>query len=195
MYRMLTEELKQWKDKARRKPLLLTGVRQCGKTYIVEEFAKECFDSYVYVNFESSENLSAIFDYDFDVQRIITEIERYYKQKIVPGKTLVFFDEIGECPRAVTALKYFYENMQDLHLVCAGSLLGVALKKEQVSFPVGKVNRMKLYPMSFREFVMACGREDLIDVFREWPVDRPVPELYSVPMKKLLKEIQKPKMF
>ena len=188
MYREIINDLKKWKDKARRKPLLLTGVRQCGKTYIVEEFAKEYFDSYVYVNFESTENLAAVFDYDFDIRRIITELERYFKTRITAGKTLLFFDEIQECPRAITALKYFCENMKDLHLICAGSLLGVALKEQNISFPVGKVNRLQLYPMSFKEFVIANGREDLIEVFDEWPVDRPVPELYSVPMKKLLKE-------
>ena len=188
MYREILNSLKRWKESSRRKPLLLAGVRQCGKTYIIEEFAKKHFSSYVYVNFESSENLSAIFDYDFDVKRIVTEIERYYKKKIVPGKTLVFFDEVGECPRAITALKYFCENMRELHLVCAGSLLGIALKEKNISFPVGKVNRMQLYPMSFKEFVIANGRDDLIEVFQDWSTDRPIPELYSVPMNQLLKE-------
>lgn len=188
MYREIIKDLKKWKDKARRKPLLLTGVRQCGKTYIVEEFARECFGSYVYVNFESANTLAAVFDYDFDVKRIITELERHFKTKIVTGETLVFFDEIQECPRAITALKYFCENMKELHLVCAGSLLGVALKEENISFPVGKVNRLQLYPMSFKEFVIANDREDLIEVFNEWPVDRFIPDLYSVPMKNLLKE-------
>ncbi len=188
MYREIINDLKKWKDKTRRKPLLLTGVRQCGKTYIVEEFAKEYFDSYVYVNFESSDNLAGVFDYDFDVKRIIAELERYFKTNITEGETLVFFDEIQECPRAITALKYFCENMKDLHLICAGSLLGVALKEKNISFPVGKVNRLHLYPMSFKEFVIANGREDLIEVFNDWPIDRVIPELYSVPMKKLLKE-------
>ncbi len=188
MYREIINDLKKWRDKSRRKPLLLTGVRQCGKTYIVNEFAKECFESYVYVNFESSENLSAIFEYDFDVKRIITELERHYKVKIIPGETLVFFDEIQECPRAITALKYFCESMKNLHLICAGSLLGVALKEKNISFPVGKVNRMQLYPMSFKEFVIANDRTDLIEAFNEWPVDRMIPDLYSVPMQKLLKE-------
>lgn len=188
MYRNIINDLKKWKDKTRRKPLLLTGVRQCGKTYIVEEFAKEYFDSYVYVNFESADNIAGVFDYDFDVKRIITELERHFKTTITAGETLVFFDEIQECPRAITALKYFCENMKELHLVCAGSLLGVALKEKSISFPVGKVNRLQLYPMSFKEFVIANGREDLIDVFNDWPVDRVIPELYSVPMKKLLKE-------
>ena len=188
MYREIIKDLKKWKDKARKKPLLITGVRQCGKTYTVEEFAREYFDSYVYVNFESSDSLAGVFDYDFDVERIITELERHFKTKIIAGKTLLFFDEIQECPRAITAIKYFCENMKDLHIICAGSLLGVALKEKNISFPVGKVNRLQLYPMSFKEFVIANGREDLIEVFNDWPADRIIPELYSDPMKKLLKE-------
>lgn len=188
MYRVIIEDLKRWKNKKGRKPLLLTGVRQCGKTYIVNEFAKDEFDSYVYVNFEESESISGIFEYDFDVNRITKELERTVNVKIVPGRTLVFFDEIQECPRAITSLKYFCENMKELHLICAGSLLGVALKREKISFPVGKINRLQLYPMSFKEFVIANGREDLIEIFKDWPSDRPVPDLYSVPMKSLLKE-------
>ena len=154
MYREIINDLKRWKNKANRKPLLLSGVRQCGKTYIVNEFAREEFKSYVYVNFEESESISGIFEYDFDVNRIIAELERSLKVKIIPGKTLVFFDEIQECPRAITSLKYFCENMKKLHLICAGSLLGVALKKEKISFPVGKINRLHLYPMNFKEFVI-----------------------------------------
>ncbi len=188
MYREIINDLIRWKRNKRRKPLLLTGVRQCGKTYIIGEFAKEYFDSYVCVNFEESSNISAVFDYDYDVDRIITEIERIYHTKIVPGRTLLFFDEIQECPRAITALKYFCEKKRELHLVCAGSLLGVALKEENVSFPVGKVNRLQLYPMNFKEFVIACGRQDLIDTFTDWPSDREIPDLYLVPMKTLLKE-------
>ncbi len=188
MYRTITEDLIKWKNKANRKPLILTGVRQCGKTYIVDRFAKDHFKSYVYVNFESSENVSSIFEYDFDVERILGELERLYKTSITPGETLVFFDEIQECPRAITALKYFCENKQELHVICAGSLLGVALKKKQISFPVGKVNRMQLYPMNFKEFVIASERKDLIELFENWPVDRPVPELYNAPYLKLLQE-------
>jgi len=188
MYREILEDLKEWKDKPGRKPLLMTGVRQCGKTYIIEEFARENFKSYVRINFEESEKLSAIFDYDFDVRRIVAELEMNCRTRIVPGETCVFFDEIQECPRAITSLKYFCENMRELHLICAGSLLGVAIKKQQLSFPVGKVNRLELHPMSFREFVIAKGRDDLIRVFENWPADREIPDLYSVPMKKLLKE-------
>ena len=188
MYWEILEDVKEWKDKPGRKPLLLTGVRQCGKTYIIEEFARENFKSYVRINFEESEKLSAIFDYDFDVRRIVAELEMNCRTKIVPGETCVFFDEIQECPRAITSLKYFCENMRELHLICAGSLLGVAIKKQQLSFPVGKVNRLELHPMNFREFVIAKGRDDLIRVFENWPADREIPDLYSVPMKKLLKE-------
>lgn len=168
--------------------MILTGVRQCGKTYIVKKFADEQFDNCDYINFEESENVSAIFDYDYDVNRIINEIEHFSHDNITPGKTLVFFDEIQECPRAITSMKYFCENIKELHVICAGSLLGVAEKSEHISFPVGKVNRMQLYPMSFREFVIASGRSDLIDMFKKWPVDRPVPELYQTPMSELLKE-------
>lgn len=188
MYREITGKLEEWKEKATRKPLLLTGVRQCGKTYIVKEFADRYFKNNVYVNFESEEKLSGVFEYDFDVKRIVAELERNYKTQIVPGETLVIFDEIQACPRAITSLKYFCEDMRELHIVCAGSLLGVALKRNQVSFPVGKVNRLQLYPMSFKEFVIARGREDLIETFREWPVDREIPELYKTPMNELLKE-------
>lgn len=187
MYREIINDLEKWKDKSRRKPLILTGVRQCGKTYIVDEFARSNFESYVYVNFESEETLSAIFDYDFDVNRIIKELERHFKTEIIPGKTLLFFDEIQECTRAITSLKYFCEQMRELHIVCAGSLLGVALKKKQISFPVGKVNRLQLYPMSFKEFIIANDRADLIDTFKEWPTDREIPKLYTAPMEELLK--------
>ena len=187
MYREILCDLEKWKDKPRRKPLILTGVRQCGKTYIVNEFARKNFESYVYVNFEAQETLLAIFDYDFDVNRIVKELERHFKTEIVPGKTLVFFDEIQECTRAITSLKYFCEKMRELHIVCAGSLLGVALKKKQISFPVGKVNRMQLYPMSFKEFLIANDRADLIETFKEWQVDREIPKLYTAPMEELLK--------
>lgn len=188
MYREITAELNKWKDKKNRKPLILTGVRQCGKTYIVKKFANDQFENFVYINFEESDNISSVFDYDFDANRIISEIEHIVHAKITPEKTLLFFDEIQECPRAITAMKYFCENIRELHVICAGSLLGVAIKSEQISFPVGKVNRLQLYPMSFKEFVIANRRSDLIEVFEKWPIDRPVPELYKAPMDKLLKD-------
>lgn len=188
MYREIIKDLISWKDKKNRKPLLVSGVRQCGKTYIIKEFGKNCFENLAYLNFEESDNAGAIFDYDFDVIRIIRETEYHTKEKIIPGKTLLFFDEIQNCPRAITALKYFSENMPELHVACAGSLLGVAIKREKISFPVGKINRLRLYPMSFKEFVIACEKSDLIEILKEWPTDRPIADLYSVPMKKLLRE-------
>lgn len=188
MYREITDELVKWKESRRRKPLLVSGVRQCGKTYIIREFGEEYFDSLVYVNFESSALYSGIFEYDYDILRIIKELEAVTHSKIVPGKTLLFFDEIQECPRAITSLKYFCENMKQLHVICAGSLLGVAVKAQNISFPVGKINRMTLYPMSFREFAIACGHENIISILRDWNTDREIPELYSVPMIKLIKE-------
>lgn len=121
------KDLVAWKDKSRRKPLMITGVRQCGKTYIVKKFAEKYFDNLVCLNFEETESASAIFEYDFNAELIISEIGFLAKQKITAGKTLLFLDEIQQCPRAVTALKYFCENMAELHVICAGSLLGVAL--------------------------------------------------------------------
>lgn len=188
MFREITNELIKWKDKPRRKPLLITGVRQCGKTYTIGKFSEEYFKSHVYINFEETERMSAIFDYDYDVNRIISEIENVTGTRIVPGETILIFDEIQECPRAITALKYFCEKMRELHIICAGSLLGVAIRNEQISFPVGKVNRLQFHPMSFREFIIASGREDLVKVFENWKVDREIPELYSAPMSRLLKE-------
>lgn len=188
MQREIMKDLVAWKDNPRRKPLMITGVRQCGKTYIVGKFAEEHFKSFVRINFEEMEAASAIFDYDFDVSRIIAEIEFLTKRKITAGETLLFFDEIQQCPRAVTALKYFCENMPELHVVCAGSLLGVALARDKVSFPVGKVNRLRLYPMNFKEFAIACGQGELIDMLADWSSDRPIPDLYARPMEKTLKE-------
>ena len=188
MYREISKELLKWKDSSRRKPLLITGVRQCGKTYIISEFAKANFKNFVHINFESNEKVSSIFDYDFDVHRIISELEVVTSEKIIPGETILFFDEIQQCTRAISSLKYFCENMRELHIICAGSLLGVAIKREKISFPVGKINRMSLYPMSFKEFAIANGKSDWIELFEKWKYDRPVPELYDVPMKKLLKD-------
>ncbi len=187
MKRDMMNSLVEWKESRRRKPLILTGVRQCGKTYLLKEFAASYFENYMYVNFESSDKYESVFSYDFDTKRIISELEILEGISVVPGKTLVIFDEIQECPRAITSLKYFCENMRDLHVVCAGSLLGVALRQNNISFPVGKVNRKELYPMSFHEFVEACGESRYLKILETWPVNREIPEVYSTPMKQLLK--------
>ena len=150
MERKTLSKLLKWKEKKNRKPLLLTGVRQCGKTYIIKEFGKDEFEDTAYFNFDGNTGLKSVFDYDFDVERIIDELANVvYGKKIIPGKTLVVFDEIQDCPRAIQSLKYFCENMPKLHVIAAGSLLGVALRKEGISFPVGKVDRIEMYPMSF----------------------------------------------
>ena len=187
MYREIYDELIKWKDSKRRKPLMVTGVRQCGKTYVLKKLGEQYFDNTCYINFESNSTYASIFDYDFDVNRIVHELELILKIKITPGKTLLIFDEIQECPKAITSLKYFCENLGELHLVCAGSLLGVALKQENISFPVGKVNRMQMYPMSFREFVIAIGEDNYISLFDKWDVNRAIPEGYARPMAQLLK--------
>lgn len=188
MKREFIKELVKWRDSSRRKPLLITGVRQCGKTHTLKEFGNTCFDNVCYVNLESSSNYAAIFDYDFDVKRIIREIELIEQCKIIPGKTLLILDEIQEVPRAITALKYFCEEMRELHVACAGSLLGVALRNENIAFPVGKVNRKKMYPMSFKEFVVANGQEKYIEMLANWNREREIPEVYSRPLEQLLKE-------
>lgn len=188
MKRMISQDLIRWKNKKRRKPLLLTGVRQCGKTYSLQEFGRNEFDDCAYFNFEKSEGLSEIFEHDFDVKRIIDELGAIVRgKKIIPGITLVIFDEIQACPRAITSLKYFYEDMPELHVIGAGSLLGVALNKEGLSFPVGKVDRMQMYPMDFREFVMADGGEKVLNALGHLALERKIPDLITEPMQMYLK--------
>ena len=188
MKRDFIEKLIEWKKSSRRKPLLITGVRQCGKTHVLKEFGAQYFESTCYVNFESDSSYASVFDYDFEIDRIIKEIELLEQCKITEGKTLLIFDEIQEAPRAITSLKYFCENKPNLHVACAGSLLGVALKKENISFPVGKVNRMQMYPMSFKEFLEALGEEKYIALFSDWNMSREIPEAFAKHLEHLLKE-------
>ena len=183
MERKILDRFISWKNNKRRKPLLVTGVRQCGKTYLIKEFGEKEFEDMAYFNFDGNAGLHSIFEYDFDTDRIIGELGRIVlEKKIIPGKTLVVFDEIQDCPRAIQALKYFCENMPELHLIAAGSLLGVALRKEGISFPVGKVDRIEMYPMSFEEFVIADGGEKYIEGLKKMPLDRKLSELYTVPL-------------
>lgn len=188
MERKTLSKLLKWKEKKHRKPLLMTGVRQCGKTYIIKEFGKKEFESMAYFNFDGNAGLKSIFDFDFDVERIVDELANIvYGDKIISGKTLVVFDEIQDCPRAIQSLKYFCENMPDLHIIAAGSLLGVALRKEGMSFPVGKIDRMEMYPMSFEEFVIADGGKKYIDGIKKMKFESEIPEIYTVPFEKYLK--------
>ena len=184
----MTARLIEWKNRSDRKPLLLTGVRQCGKTYTILEFGKNEFEDTAYYNFEEDGTLASAFDHDYRIDRILDELGNIRRGKqIVPGKTLLILDEIQMCPRAVTSLKYFCENQPDLHVIAAGSLLGVAIGQQNISFPVGKVNRMRMYPMSFDEFVCADGGEALINGLNRMKPEREIPELYSVPLIRYLK--------
>lgn len=188
MERDIMMQLVEWKNSSDRKPLLLTGVRQCGKTYVCKEFGKQYFDDVAYFYFEGNKNLISVFDYDFNVERIVDELGNVLRGKeIVPGKTLVIFDEIQACPNAITSLKYFCENMRELHIVCAGSLLGVSVKRDNISFPVGKVDRLQMYPLSFSEFLRADGGEKLFAGVQKYGIDRELPELYTNSFEKALK--------
>lgn len=185
MIRTITRELLKWKDGYGRKPLLLTGVRQCGKTWLLQEFCKQNFEQVAYLNFEKQTQAAEIFDYDLDPERIIRELgSLFFGFTIVPGKTALILDEIQACPRAVTSLKYFCEDMPELHVLCAGSLLGVELKRQNVSFPVGKVSRLQMYPMSFEEFLIADGGQKYLDLARSRRPDEPLPELCREPLEK-----------
>lgn len=188
MEREIMARLAKWKDSPDRKPLLITGVRQCGKTYVIKEFGNRYFEDVAYFYFEGNKGLASIFDYDLEPERIIKELGSIVRGKeITPGKTLVIFDEIQACPKAITSLKYFYENLRELHIVCAGALLGVSVKRDNVSFPVGKVNRMQMYPMTFPEFLCANGEQELYKGAGRFEPGKELSELYYVPLRKYLK--------
>ena len=167
MERTLIGELVEWKNKPSRKPLILKGVRQCGKTYLLKDFGKRYYEETAYFNFEETEALKSVFEKDYDTKRILFELGLHTGKTIQPGTTLVIFDEIQECGRAITAMKYFCENAPEYHIVCAGSLLGIALQK-QLSFPVGKVDFLTLYPMSFQEYLRAGNAETLADYIQNY---------------------------
>lgn len=160
MERIAIEKLIKWKESARRKPLVLEGARQVGKTWLVKEFARQKYKKLAYVNFENMKILKNLFEQDFDINRIVTAIGAATHVTCTEGDTLIFLDEIQAAPNAITSLKYFYENAPGYHVIAAGSLLGIELHQGE-SFPVGKVQFMSLYPMNFIEFVMAMGENGL----------------------------------
>ena len=162
MKREILNDLIKWKESKNRKPLIIHGARQVGKTYIVKQFGKENYDNLIYVNFETNQEFSNQISDSIDAKYIINKLELFYGEKIVPGKTLIFFDEIQANERALTALKYFYEDAPQYHIIAAGSLLGIAINRQNYSFPVGKVQMLNMYPLSFKEFLIAIGRENLI---------------------------------
>ena len=156
MKRFLMDALVKWKNKSNRKPLVLKGARQTGKTWLMKEFGRRYFQSVVYINFDMSTRMKKVFDGDFQIDRILLALNAETGVRIEPEKTLIIFDEIQEAPRAIEALKYFCENAPEYPVIAAGSLLGIAIHMG-ISFPVGKVQILQLYPMSFREFLLAIG--------------------------------------
>ncbi len=161
MERTEINSLIRWKKSTRRKPLIIRGARQVGKTWLMKEFARTEYEQTIYINFESSKHLKNIFKEDFDIERIITALQIETGIIFKPKNTLIIFDEIQEAPEAITSLKYFYETVPEYHIISAGSLLGVALNKH-TSFPVGKVEFLDLYPLSFIEFLVAIGQKKLV---------------------------------
>ncbi len=166
MYREPINELIKWKNSKRRKPLVLEGARQVGKTWLVKEFARLHYKNIAYFNFEEQQYLKNLFEQDYDVKRILSAIGAATHVQCVAGETLIFLDEIQEAHNGLTALKYFNENAPEHHVIVAGSLLGLELHK-QVSFPVGKVQFMTLYPMSYSEFLQAMGDDALVDFLKK----------------------------
>ena len=165
MRRFALEKLKKWKDSESRKPLIIRGARQVGKTWLMKEFGRECFENVAYVNFDSNVRMKGVFEGQIDIERIILAIEIETGVTIERENTLLIFDEIQEVPRALSSLKYFYENAPEYAIVAAGSLLGVAMHKK-TSFPVGKVDFMDLYPLNFQEFLCALGEERYVDILQ-----------------------------
>ena len=147
MEREIIKKLIEWKNSKTRKPLIIHGARQVGKTYIIKEFGKNFYENVIYVNFETNKELSEQIDDTIDAKYIINKLELFYGEKILPEKTLIFFDEIQSNERALTSLKYFYEDAPQYHVIAAGSLLGIAINRENYSFPVGKVQIIKMYPL------------------------------------------------
>ena len=188
MERTAMKALVAWKEKQSRKPMLITGCRQCGKTWLMKEFGRLYFPKTVLFNFEKEPALADIFKYDLDPIRILRELGMYRDGTPIDTKdTLIIFDEIQQCPEAVTSIKYFEESGLNLYLLCAGSLLGVELKRKHMSFPVGKDEQLHLYPLSFGEFVEALGGGKYLSMLREFDLFREIPAFVAEPMLKYLK--------
>ena len=177
MQRFITNKLYDWKNSKDRKPLILKGARQVGKTYILKEFGLNNYDNVAYFNFDHDEGLANLFLNTKDPKRIIEQLSLANGKKINPGSTLIIFDEIQECPNALNSLKYFFEEANEYHIACAGSLLGIRLAK--TSFPVGKVDFLNLYPMTFSEFLIADGLENLVEVMRQIKSVSEIPKIFE----------------
>ncbi len=167
MYRKIMEYLKGWKESLYRKPLILQGARQVGKTYSILEFGRAQYENVAYFNFETNPQLIKTFAESLEPSYLIPILSRLANQTIIREKTLIVLDEVQLCERALTSLKYFCENAPEYHVIVAGSLLGVAVNREQFSFPVGKVDIKTLYPMDMEEFLLACGEADLVNQIKD----------------------------
>lgn len=176
MKRRLYKKFSTWKNEHNRKPLLLQGARQVGKTYLVEEFGNKEYNNFFKFNFEQNPGLGELFKQDLNPETIINNLSLYLGKKIMPKNTLIFFDEIQAVPQVLTSLKYFNEDAPEYHIIAAGSLLGVSVAKEN-SFPVGKVNFMRLYPMSFGEYLVAFKEELLWEKLKSMNFNQSFPEI------------------
>ena len=186
MKRTLMNELIKWKESFHRKPLILKGARQTGKTWLLKEFGRLQYENTAYFNFDEHEEYKQFFETTKDCGRILQNLMMASGQRITPQNTLIIFDEIQECPAALNALKYFCENAPEYHVACAGSLLGISLAKP-ASFPVGKVNFLELYPMTFTEFLMAEGEEHYVAYLKQLDVLEPIPDAFFNPLYEKLK--------
>ena len=185
MERFITKKLVEWKNSKDRKPLILKGARQVGKTYILKEFGKNNYENIAYFNFDHDDNLAELFKNTKNPKRIIEQLSLVDGKKIMPQKTLIIFDEIQECPNALNSLKYFCEEASEYHVACADSLLGIRLSK--TSFPVGKVEFLNLYPMTFSEFLLADNSENLVEVMRQTKEVKPILEIFATQLTEKLK--------
>lgn len=163
MQRLFEKKLLEWKNSGMSKPLMVVGARQIGKTYIIEKLAKENFEEYLYFNLEKNNEVRGIFEKTIDDEKIIGELELYLERKIDIDNTILFFDEVQVCENFIVSLKYFNESKNKYKIVCAGSLLGVKIKRFNSSFPVGKIRIEYMYPMNFEEFLLATGKKLLRD--------------------------------
>ena len=185
MRRFIIEKLKEWKESKYRKPLILKGARQVGKTYILKQFGEENYEGVAYFNFDHDENLYNLFENTKDPKRILEQLAFIYGKAIMPEKTLIIFDEIQECPNALNSLKYFYEEANEYHIACAGSLLGICLS--HTSFPVGKVEFLNMYPMTFSEFLLADNAQNLVEYMQSIEKIETIPDIFFNQLEEKLK--------
>lgn len=186
MERFFLKKLLAWKTSPYRKPLIVKGVRQVGKTWILKEFGRLYYDNVAYFNFDENEEYKQFFDTTKNVNRILQNLSMTSSQTISPEKTLIIFDEVQDCPNVINSMKYFCENAPEYHIACAGSLLGIALAKPS-SFPVGKVNFMQVDPMTFEEFLIANGDSNLSEYIQTIDTIEPIPDAFFNPLYEKLK--------